>query len=334
MTSRDRRLVLGARSGEALAALAAAAYGSAYVATSFALRSFEPLPAGVWRSGLAALALAVAMVAAPRDAGSGAVPGRVAREPGSAAAEPSGLARGARLVVLGGLAGPVFLGAMNLAVADVGATIAAFVAGLYAVLSAVIAPALLPERLAPRTLVGFGAALAGTALLAELDPGASDLVGIGWGLLAAVSFALFLVLTRRWSSAYRLDGRAIALTTVVATAIVLGAVTLATDAGPLVPAAPRIDALVATIWLAVVAVLGQLLTIASVRIIPAQRSAAFLLLNPITATVLAAILLGERPSPIQLLGGILVLVGIALATGALSASAIRRRLVAQEQPSP
>ncbi len=71
-----------------------------------------------------------------------------------------------------------------------------------------------------------------------------------------------------------------------------------------------------------------------VIVIPAQRSAAFLLLNPITATVLAAILLGERPSPIQLLGGILVLVGIALATGALSASAIRRRLVAQEQPSP
>ena len=67
-------------------------------------------------------------------------------------------------------------------------------------------------------------------------------------------------------------------------------------------------------WLAAVAALGPILTVASVRLIPAARSAAFLLLNPITATVLAVTLLGERPSPLQLAGGILVLLGMAVAT--------------------
>lgn len=43
------------------------------------------------------------------------------------------------------------------------------------------------------------------------------------------------------------------------------------------------------------------------QLIPATRSAAFLLLNPITATVLAAALLGERPAPLQVAGGGLVL---------------------------
>ena len=95
---------------------------------------------------------------------------------------------------------------MNLAVAHVGAAIAAFVAGLYAVLSAVIAPALLPERLTVRVLAGFLLALVGTALLAELDPEATDVEGMGWGILAALSFALYLVLARRWSRRYALDG--------------------------------------------------------------------------------------------------------------------------------
>jgi drug/metabolite transporter (DMT)-like permease len=40
----------------------------------------------------------------------------------------------------------------------------------------------------------------------------------------------------------------------------------------------------------------------------------FLLLNPITATVLAGVLLGSVPTPVQLVGGLLVLLGMAAAT--------------------
>jgi len=219
-----------------------------------------------------------------------------------------------RLLVLAALSGPLFIVSMNLAVAHVGATIAAFVAGLYAVLAAVLAPALLPARLSARVLLGFVLALGGTALLAELDPGRSDVAGIGWGLVAAISFSLFLLLSRRWSARYAIDGPTISISSMAMTALSIGGLVLLTEPGTLFPGRLPMESAVAVAWLAAAAVAGQLLTIASVRRIPAARSAAFLLLNPITATVLAALLLGERATTLQLAGGALVLLGMAAAT--------------------
>jgi drug/metabolite transporter (DMT)-like permease len=285
-------------------------FGSAYVATSFALLAFEPLPAAAWRSLLAALA--VGIIVAVRTRRGRHIDGVGAIRAGGAT--PGTAQRALRLLVLAFFAGPLFLASMNLAVAHVGAAVAAFVAGLYAVLSAVIAPVLLPERLTMRVLAGFVLALVGTALLAELDPTGTDVVGIGWGIVAACSFALYLVLARRWSRPYRLDGLTVALAIGTLAAVVLGGLVMVTDPGLLVPATPPVEAIVGLGWMAAVAGLGPVLTVASVRRIPAARSAAFLLLNPITATVLAVVLLAERPSPLQLAGGALVLLGMATAT--------------------
>ena len=63
---------------------------------------------------------------------------------------------------------------------------------------------------------------------------------------------------------------------------------------------------------------------AVLRLIPAARTATFLLLNPITATVLAGVLLGERPTPLQVAGGVLVLLGMAAATASGGGSRLRR----------
>ena len=303
--------------GEWFAALAAMGFGSAYVATSFALQAFEPVPAAVWRSFLAAIGVGLVMAVMGKRRSS-AVAASDAPSTGTAAdataGRPAAAARAIRLLVLATLAGPLFLASMNFAVAHVGAAIAAFVAGLYAVLAAVIAPVLLPERLTPRVLGGFVLALGGTALLAELDPNRTDVAGMGWGILAAVSFALYLVLARRWSTAYRLDGSTVALANVALAALVLGGFVLAVDPGSLIPSGLTGESIVAIGWLSVVAALGPVLMVASVRLIAAARSAAVLLLNPITATVLAVVLLSERPSPLQVVGGLLVLLGIAAAT--------------------
>jgi drug/metabolite transporter, DME family len=301
--------------GELFAALAAMGFGSAFVATSFALLAFEPVPAAAWRSFLAAIAVGTVMVLRRRRGSSvGDATTSAGDGAGATAIQPGAARRAVRLLLLATFAGPLFLASMNLAVAHVGAAIAAFVAGLYAVLSAVIAPVLLPERLTLRVLAGFVLALLGTALLAELDPDATDVAGMGWGVLAATSFALYLVLARRWSSAYRLDGLTVAFSTGALTALVLGGFALLTDAASLAPTDPPVEAGVAMAWLAMVAALGPVLMVASVRIIPAARSAAFLLLNPITATILAVVLLGERPSALQIAGGVLVLLGMAAAT--------------------
>lgn len=300
--------------GELFAALVAMGFGSAYVATSFALQALQPVPAAVWRCALATLFVGAVLVGrGRRGVATTMAPGN-GSGPDPSAREPDAVARGVRLLVLAFFAGPLFLASMNLAVAHVGAAIAAFVAGLYAVLSAVLAPLLLPERLTLRALAGFVLALGGTALLSELGATGVDLEGMAWGLLAATSFALYLVLARRWSAAYRLDGLTVAFANVALATLVLGAFVLASDPTTLLPVALRADTVVAIGWLAAVAALGPVLTVASVRLIPAARTAGFLLLNPITATVLAVVLLGERPTPLQVAGGVLVLLGMAAAT--------------------
>ena len=58
--------------GELFAALAAMGFGSAYVATSFALTAFEPVPAAAWRSLLAAVAVGAFVVARRRGGRAGA----------------------------------------------------------------------------------------------------------------------------------------------------------------------------------------------------------------------------------------------------------------------
>jgi DME family drug/metabolite transporter len=325
----DRCMEDGAASrrhaGELFSALAAMGFGSAYVATSFALEAFGPVAAAAWRAFLAALALVAIFIlrrGRVEAAADAADPLPAEDRPDAARSAdtavrrlpPDLTARAVRLLALSTLAGPLFLTSMNQAVAHMGAAVAAFVAGLYAVLAAVLAPVLLPERISFRVLAGFVLAVIGTAMLAELAPDAADLTGLGWGVLAAVAFALYLVLTRRWSTTYRLDGMTVALANAALTAMVLGGFLLLTDPGSLTPASPPVEALVALGWMAAVAALGPILTVASLRRIPAARSAAFLLLNPITATVLAVVLLGERPSALQVAGGALVLLGMAAAT--------------------
>ena len=289
--------------GEVYAALAAMCFGSAYVATAFVLRTFEPLPAAVYRSLLAAIALAVVAVVQRRGAVAAPPPGR-----------PRLAVRALHLLVLGGLGGAIFLTGMNLAVEGVGPTIASFVAGLYAVLAAAFAPFLLHEPLRRRTLAGFVMALVGTALLAELRVGDASAAGIGWGLVAAVSFALYLVLARKWGRSDGLDGIGIALATMTVATLALGLLVVATEPGGLALPPLSTEAVGSLGWLALAAAAGQALGTASMRLVPASRSAAFLLLNPITAAVLAFLLLGTVPAPVQLVGAALVLAGIATAT--------------------
>ena len=293
--------------GELYAALAAIGYGSAYVATAFALRSFEPLPAAVYRSLFAAVALGAVLVVMRR--------GRASATAAPAAAPgPSSRVRAIHLAAIAAFGGPIFLGAMNLAVAGVGATIASFVAGLYAILAAVLAPFVLREPLRRVALGGFVAALVGTALLAELDLAGPGTAGIAWGLLAAVSFALFLVLSRRWSRVDGLDGVTIGVATMAGTTVALGAVVAVTTPAALVPGVVVPEAAVAIAWLAVVAAAGPVLAVSSLRLVPASRTAAFLLLNPISAAILSFVLLGERATPAQVLGAAFVLLGMAAAT--------------------
>lgn len=277
-------------------------YGSSYVATAIALRSFTPLTVAAWRGLLGAVVLgALLMLPALRRQ----LPARL------------GIGDLSRLIVMGLLGGAAFTLAMNAAVGITGATVTAFVAGLYAVLAAALAVPLLGERLERSTLVAMLAALFGTALLADLTLTVETVAGIGLGLVAAASFGLYLVLTRGWARRRGLSGVAMGLSSLTMTGVAgIAAVLLAGE--PMLPHVARTDALLAIGWLALgPGVVAAVLVVAGMQLLPARLASVFLLLNPPTAAVLAFVLLGERPSALQLIGGACVLLAMAAAAGML-----------------
>ena len=300
-------MTLDAR-GALYAAAAAIFYGSSYVATAIALRSFNPITVAAWRGALAVVLLVGVL----------ALPALAALRPG----RMTGAALG-RLCVLGLLHGAVFILAMNAAVDAAGATVTAFVAGLYAVLAALLAVPILGERIERRTLVALLVALFGTLLLGNLQLNERTAIGIGLALVAAVAFGLFLVLSRRWSTAYSLSGPTVAVAAMTAGAVTGLAGSLVTG-GQLLPPAPRVDAWLALAWLGVgPGAMASVMIVASTRRLAARHASAFLLLNPPTAAILSLWLLGQGLSVVQLIGGACILVAIAAASGLLAAGRTR-----------
>lgn len=285
--------------GQAAAVAAAILFGTAYVATALAMRSFTPLAVAMCRGVIATLVL-LPIVARMRAPGPFSLSG----------------ARAWRLIVLGVSGGLAFVVAMNGAVALAGATLAAFAASLSPILAAVLAPVVLGESLALPALSGFTIAIVGTGLLTQASTSDADARGVLAGLLASFCFAVFLVLSRRWSRRYELSGGAIALSVAATTAIGLLPVELLIEPGRLPPSIVRPDALIGLIWLGLApGVAAQLLVVASVRRVETRSSAALLLISPVTTAVLAAALLGETLNEPQLLGAGLILTGVTVAAG-------------------
>ena len=60
-------------------------------------------------------------------------------------------------------------------------------------------------------VVALGVSLVGTALLAGFAPLGGSALGIGFGVVAAVSFGLYLVFARRWGPTHGLRGTIVVL---------------------------------------------------------------------------------------------------------------------------
>lgn len=288
------------RWGRIFALLAAVILATSYIATAIAMRSFSPMSAAMWRGVLSSLLLTPLVLIHIR--------GRRRH----CFDRPATV----RLLILGFCGGLGVVVGMNFAIAYAGATIASFCIALASVLAAVMAPALLREPLKPNALLGFGAALVGTAALTGLIgvAGSVSILGIVAGLFGALCFALFLVLSRRWVGQYGLSDTAVSLAIAMTTGIGLLAVELMLEGQAIWPAEIRPDALLGLAWLAVMPGVGaQLLLVASARRLEISSSAALLLVKPVATAVFAVLLLGEVLQPVQLVGATLVLAGIALA---------------------
>ena len=213
---------------------------------------------------------------------------------------------------------------------DVGAGLATVVANIQVVIVPLVAWALLSERPGRRTLAALPIALFGVLLISGVlesgTYGRDPMRGTLFGLAAGLAYVGFLLLLRRSNSDLRrvagplFDATATATVVAVAAGLVIG------DAD-LTPAWPGVG------WLIVLAltsqVIGWLLITTSLPRLPAAITSLTLTVQPVGSVALAALILSEAPTLLQLVGVAIVLVAVITATApgrsALSKQVLRLR---------
>lgn len=174
------------------------------------------------------------------------------------------------------------------------------------------------ERPSRGTVAGGGIVLVGLVPLLDLFSGGSvSVVGIAWALLAMACVAVYFVLSAHDQSG--LPPLALAGSGLIVAAV---AVLLAVASGLMAFHGSTKDAIYgghAVAWWVPIVLLGVVAAaIAYVTGVEASRRlgsrlASFVaIFEVLTALVFAAVLLGEVPSPIQIVGAVLVLVGVAI----------------------
>ncbi|MHB1988724.1 MAG: DMT family transporter [Acidimicrobiales bacterium] len=200
---------------------------------------------------------------------------------------------------------------------DVGAGVSTVLGNLQVLFVTLIAWALFRERPRPRFLLALPVVLVGVLLVSgiagDAGPGHHPVAGVLYGMGTSVAYAGFIIILRgSTTGAPHIAGPLVDATAGAALASLILGVTL----GQL-DFAPPLHVLG---WLLVLALtsqtVGWLLITASLPRLPAAVSSLLLLLQPAASLVLAAIVLAEQPTRLQLLGAVLVCGGVLIAARA------------------
>lgn len=210
------------------------------------------------------------------------------------------------------------------AIAAVGAGIATVLGNLQVVFVGLIAWWLLQERPSARLVAAIPVVLVGVVLISGVIGsdayGDDPALGVVFGLGTSLAYAGFLLLLRHGSR----DLRRVAGPLFDATLV---AAVLSAALGPWVGGVDLAPSWPAHGWLLVLAltsqVLGWLLIAVSLPRVPAALTSVILLLQPVASVALAAAVLDERPSALQLLGCAIVLGGVVAATAGRRGSRTR-----------
>lgn len=202
----------------------------------------------------------------------------------------------------------IYIVALNTAEQTIDAGTASFVVNIGPLLIAVGAFMFLGEKLSRNLIPGALIALAGVGLIAWGTSSSDrvDLVGVLWALVATVTYAVGVLtqkpaLKRLSSNQVTLLGAAIAL---------IPLFWWAPEAFTTVQSAP-IDAIVGAVWLgAIPTALGFGLWGYALKRMPAGRLGVSTYVVPPLVIVESAILLGEWPHPIAIIGGLIALAGV------------------------
>jgi drug/metabolite transporter (DMT)-like permease len=176
------------------------------------------------------------------------------------------------------------------------------------------------QRLGPRTLLGAVVALFGLSLVVQIWTGVElRWEGIAWGLAAAVCQAsYFLVADRAGSSTppLVLAGVGMTLGTVVVALLgVVGVLPIVIDTAATGVLLAGVDVgwpLAATLLVLISSVIAYLAGVAAIARIGAPRGSLVALLEVVASAVASWLLLGQVPTPVQAVGGALILSGVAM----------------------
>lgn len=226
-----------------------------------------------------------------------------------------------------GTAFTVFQVAYFVAVRDTGLAVGTVVTlGAGPVLIAVGARCALGERMGAGGVIAVSGALGGLVVLV-LGSGGGTVrpVGVGWALLSAVGYAAMTLLTRRFG----LAGGGDALVT-TAWSLAVGTVGLLPFAlaDGLVPHTVQLARVVGLLaYVAVVpTALAYVLYFAGAAVVRSATVSVIMLLEPVSAALIAITVLGERLTTGTVLGTLLLLTAVAALTcGEARAAAVERR---------
>lgn len=167
----------------------------------------------------------------------------------------------------------------------------------------VLAAVVLRDRPSPVAMVCVAVATLGTAL--TVGPvGGGQTSGVLLGLSAALVYAVYIVVSSRVTGVGPFATSAWVLT---ASAVVMGALALATR--PQLPSTPKA-------WLALVgvALIGTVVAVsaffAALALLGPSDTAVVSTVEPVVSIAVAAAVLGERLAPLQLVGGVVVLLAV------------------------
>jgi drug/metabolite transporter (DMT)-like permease len=222
-----------------------------------------------------------------------------------------------REVFFATLAGAFFAGDMLLwtqAIFEVGAGLSTVLVNVQVVLVPLLAWIADREGVTARYLSWVPVLLAGVVLTSGVAGGGAagtkPLAGTVHATLAAVCYSVFLFLLRRGGrQGSPIQNYCVVIAAACVVALVGGRLWHGVDLAP----GWRVIG-----WLTGVAlagtVLGWLLVATSSPQLPSHVGAVLLMLTPVGALALGALILGERPTPLQLLGCVLILAGSYFAT--------------------
>jgi drug/metabolite transporter (DMT)-like permease len=222
------------------------------------------------------------------------------------------------------LAGDLVL--WNHAIADVGAGVATVLGNLQVIFVVALAWAVLKERPDRRYVMLLPVVFAGVVLVSGAIGGTAaglhPAAGIWFGVATSAAYAVFLLILRQTAGAARHVAGQLADATAGAA---VGALLLGLAFGSFQFRLPWAS----FGWLLALALISQtigwLLITSSLPQLPAAMSSLLLLLQPAASIVLAAVVLGEHPTIVQIGGAVLV------CSGVLAVTWTRR---ARSQPAP